>query len=137
MDMETHVSPAVWYARILGVVLTIVGILGFFVNTSQDVAKQLLGFDVNLLHNFVHLGTGILGLVAGFAVLTAARSYAWVFGIVYTVVGIWGLSDSNPMGIFVHINDADNLLHLALGIIGIVAAAVSMRDTDRVTTRGL
>ena len=135
MDTTTT-TPAVMYARIFGIVLTIVGILGFFVTTDQDTTKELLGFDVNLTHNFVHLGTGVLGLLAGFAVLTWARAYALVFGVVYTVLGVWGLfagDGFDPFGIFGQIDMADNLLHLAIGIVGL-GAYVASREASRTTT---
>ena len=124
----TTVSPAVWYARIFGIVLTLVGILGLITNTDQDTVRSLMGFDVNLTHNIVHLITGVLGLVAGFALLTWSRAYALVLGVVYAVLGIWGLLASgtfDPFNLFVLINPADNWLHLAIGVIGLVAFAMS------------
>ena len=75
MDTTTS-NAAVVYARVFGVVLTIVGILGLFLTTDQDTVESLLGFDVNLTHNLVHLATGVLGLIAGFSLLTWARAGA-------------------------------------------------------------
>ena len=125
MDLEGTPTPAVWYARVFGIVLTLVGVLGMFTTTSQAHAQPLLGFDVNLTHNIVHLATGALGLVAGFALLSLARTYALVLGIVYLVVAIWGFADADPLGLFVHINPADNVLHVAIGVIGLVAATTT------------
>jgi hypothetical protein len=129
----TAASPAVMYARIFGIVLTIVGILGLFVTTDQDTVESLLGFDVNLTHNLVHLGTGVLGLIAGFALLSWARAYAIVFGVVYTALALWGLVEGegfDPFGIFGTIDMADNILHLAIGLLGIGAWA-AVRDMPR------
>jgi hypothetical protein len=131
--MTTTTSPAVMYARVFGVVLTLVGILGFFVTTNQDVVKPLLGFDVNLTHNLVHLATGVLGLIAGFSVLTFARPYAILLGVVYTVLGVWGLAVGNgfdPFGLLGNVNVADSFLHLAIGVVGI-GAWVATRETGR------
>lgn len=128
----TTASPAVMYARIFGIVLTLVGILGLFVTTDQNTTSQLLGFDVNLTHNVVHLATGIVGLIAGFMVLTLARGYALVFGLVYTALGIWGLVHGDgfdPFGIFGQIDMADNILHLAIGVVGLGAYAASREET--------
>ncbi|MCW2972031.1 MAG: hypothetical protein JWN72_304 [Thermoleophilia bacterium] len=129
-------TPAIMYARIFGVVLTLVAILGFIVNSDQDTTESLLGFDVNLTHNFVHLATGVLGLLAGFTALISARIYAIVFGVVYTALGIWGLVHGDgfdPFGIFGEIDMADNFLHLAIGLVGIGAYVASKDDTrDRV-----
>lgn len=116
------------YARIFGIVLTLVGILGFFVTAEQNMVRELIAFDVNLTHNLVHLATGVLGLVAGFAILTLARSYALILGVVYTALGIWGLvagQPFDPLGLFGNINQADNILHLAIGVVGLGAWAAS------------
>lgn len=122
--MDTTASPSVMYARIFGVVLTLVGILGLLVTTDQDTTSQLLGFEVNLTHNLVHLATGVLGLVAGFSLLVWARTYAIVLGVVYTALAIWGFivgDGFDPFGLFGEIDMADNVLHLAIGVLGIAA----------------
>lgn len=127
MDTTT-ISPAVMYARVFGVVLTLVGILGLLVNAEQDTVEQLLGFDVNLTHNLVHLASGVLGLIVGFSVLAYARSYAIVLGVVYTILGVWGLTagdNFDPFGAFGSINVADHFLHLAIGVLGIAAWVAS------------
>lgn len=131
MDRINTTSPAVMYARVFGIVLTLVGILGLLINTDQETTKSLLGFDVNLTHNIVHLATGVLGLIAGFSVIVYARTYALVLGIVYAALGLWGLvagGDLDPFGLFVNINMADHVLHLAIGVLGL-AAWFASRDT--------
>jgi hypothetical protein len=133
---RTTTSPAVMYARVFGIVLTLVGVLGLLVTTEQDSVEQLLGFDVNLTHNLVHLLTGVLGLIAGFSALVYARTYAIVLGVVYTLLGVWGLvagDGFDPFGLFGSINMADHVLHLAIGILGIGAWVASReRDVERV-----
>lgn len=126
-----NVSPSVQYARVFGVVLTLVGILGLVLNQDQESVKSLLGFDVNLTHNFVHLATGILGVIAGFSLLALARTYSLVLGIVYAALGAWGLTmggDFDPFGLFVQINVADHFLHLAIGVLGLAAFFMSSDD---------
>lgn len=119
--MTTSITPAVWYARILGIILTIVGIWGLTTGATQDVTNELMGFDVNLTHNIVHLVTGVLGLLCGFMLLTGARLYALAIGAIYLLLGVWGLFDSDPFGLFGSINGGDNVLHLALGVVGLGA----------------
>ncbi len=129
--MNTSTSPAVLYARVFGVVLTIAGVLGLILTTDQNSAHSLLGLDVNLTHNLVHLITGVLGLAAGFSMLVYAHTYALVLGVVYAVLGVWGLATSgvfNPLDLFVRINSADNFLHLAIGLVGLAAFAASGAD---------
>lgn len=125
-------TPAVMYARIFGVVLALMGLLGLLVNSDQNSVESLLGFDVNLTHNLVHLITGAFGIVAGFTALMYARSYALVLGTVYTLLGVWGIAaggNLDPFNLFVRVNPADHVLHLAIGLVGITAYVLS-RDRD-------
>ncbi|MCW2959828.1 MAG: hypothetical protein JWM25_2008 [Thermoleophilia bacterium] len=131
-QMTTDRSPAVLYSQVFGVVLTLVGILGLFVTTSQDNVESLLGFDVNLTHNFVHIASGLLGLAAGFTALLSARVFALGFGLVYTALAVWGFAAGDgfdPFGILGNVNMADNVLHLAIGLLGLGAWAASRSNT--------
>ena len=97
---------------VLGVVFVLVGILGFF-------NSPVLGiFQVNTLHNVIHLLSGILALYFGSQSESAAKSYAKVFGIIYGLVTILGfvLPDGNVLGLFT-VNMADNILHLVLAVV--------------------
>lgn len=133
--MSASTSPAIWYARIFGIVLTLVGIAGFVLTTDFEPSRTLIAFDVNIVHNVVHLATGVLGLVAGFAALSLARTYAVTLGVVYVLVGIWGMIDSNPLGLFHHINVPDNLLHIAIGVAGLAAFAMSRTAAEEPRAR--
>lgn len=98
-------------AQVVGVVLTLVGILGFFAGNN------LLGFGINPLHNGVHFLTGLIGLWAGFASGGYAIKYNQWLGVVYFLVAILGFVAVSFMEKLLHVNFADNLLHLVLGII--------------------
>ena len=124
MQLMEASSPARLYATVVGTVLTIAGIVGFFYSVSfgspGEVDKVLGIFDVNGWHNVVHLVTGLLGLVA---VGYAAREYALGLGLVYLVVAIWGFvigSGESILGV-VPVNSDDNVLHLILGVAGLAA----------------
>lgn len=122
--MTTTAPLTVLYARIAGILLTIVGIIGLAMANDAETATQVLGLELNLTHNIVHLATGVLGILAGFTLLAYARTYTVVFGVAYTVLGIWGLGSGdafNPFGMFGNINSADSLLHLIVGLAGIGA----------------
>lgn len=117
-------SPARLYATVVGAVLVLAGIIGFFYSASfgspgnvDDVFGIL---SVNAWHNIVHILTGAIGLlVAGYA----ARQYALGLGIVYLVIAIWGfiIGSGNSILGFIPINTADDFLHLILGALGIAA----------------
>ena len=124
-------SPARLYATLIGGVLVIGGIVGFFYSASfgspghVDDALGLL--SVNGWHNVVHILTGAIGLlVAGYA----ARRYAMWLGIAYLGIAIWGFvlgSGESILGFF-PVNTDDNLLHLVLGLLGIGAALGTPRQ---------
>ena len=121
-------SPARLYATLVGAVLTIVGIGGFFYSSSfgspGEVDKVFGILAVNGWHNILHLATGLLGLAAaGYA----ARQYALGLGLVYPVVAIWGIIIGSGDSILsiVPVNTPDNILHLILGLTGLAAGAAT------------
>ena len=76
--------PSQLLALAIGAVYTLVGILGFFVtgfeNFASETDKTLLGFEINPLHNLVHLAIGLAGL-ALWRRLDTARLYGWLLAI--------------------------------------------------------
>src|SRR5437870_2371337 len=83
-------------AGVFGAVFIIVGLLGFTVSGGHDVAGHtggdLLGvFQVNVLHNLVHMAVGVIMVVAAFAGLRAAKVTNVLIGAVYLALGVVGL----------------------------------------------
>lgn len=98
------------FTLLLGVVLTLVGIAGFFTG------GMLLFFEVNPIHNVIHLASGIVALGAAGAGSSYARLYLIVFGVVYAAVTVIGfVNGGDILGLF-HANDADNYLHAAIAL---------------------
>ena len=127
-------SPARLYCTLVGAVLVIAGILGFFYEASFDTepveSDAVLGIlAVNGWHNLVHLASGIVLLaLAG----TAARTAALAFGLAYLAIGIWGFIESDNVLIgLLPINDEDNVLHLILGLTGLAAGAATAEPGGR------
>lgn len=128
-------SPARLYASLVGGVLVIAGVVGFFYNasfaTGDDVRSgAVLGvFEVNGWHNLVHIATGLLGLAAAGV---AARGYALALGLAYLLLAVWGfLATDNGTAVLldvVPINTEDNFLHLALGLTGLAAGAATPKS---------
>ena len=132
----TGSSPARLYAALVGGVLVIVGIIGFFYDasfgTGDDLrADAVLGvLEVNGWHNLVHIAAGLLGLAAaGYA----ARTYALAAGLAYLILAIWGfLETENGFGAIldvIPVNTEDNFLHLILGLTGLAAGAATPAAT--------
>lgn len=122
-------------------VFLLVGVLGFVPGITTDYGDmtfaghdsgaQLLGvFGVSVLHNVVHLLFGVAGLALARS-WSGARAFLVGGGAVYLVLWLYGLLidlDSNAN--FVPVDDADNWLHLALGL-GMVALGIGLgRDVD-------
>lgn len=99
-------------AAVVGGVLTILGLLGFFA------AGRLLVFDVNTLHNFVHLFSGIPGLAAAAYggrrwSVVYNRGFGWLFLVLFLLTVIF----PGVMEMLLNVNTADNYLHITLGVL--------------------
>jgi hypothetical protein len=133
-------------AMIVGVVFVLVGILGFVPGITAHYGDlgfaghgsgaKLLGiFQVSILHNIVHLLFGLAGIAAGRAAPSAARGYLVGGGVIYLVLWIYGLViDKASSANFVPVNNADNWLHLLLGV-GMIALGLALGRTATSTTR--
>ncbi|MFI5028724.1 MAG: DUF4383 domain-containing protein [Solirubrobacterales bacterium] len=123
-------SPARLYATLVGGLLVLAGIIGFFYSASfggPGEVDDVFGIlSVNAWHNLFHILTGAIGLVvAGYA----ARQYALWMGALYVVVAVWGFAIGSGGSIlgFLPVNTGDDFLHLVLGLLGIAAAMATPR----------
>lgn len=129
-----------WLALVIGALYLVVGIAGFAVTgfdgwTEHDHSQTLLGFAVNPAHNVVHILIGILGVVL-WRTASGARTFGWLLVIGYGAAFIYGLLVvDNPDANFLNINWADNWLHLASVIGGLLIAFLPYRTTARGTDR--
>jgi hypothetical protein len=102
-------SPARLYATVVGALLVVLGILGFFYDATFDgldrYEEALGALEVNGWLNLFYVATGALGLLAAGA---ASRGYSLAAGLLYTALAIagWGTG----------------ALHLVIGVLGLVAA---------------
>jgi ABC-type transport system involved in multi-copper enzyme maturation permease subunit len=127
--------PAQLLALAIGVVYTLVGIAGFFVtgfdNFAAETDKTLLGFEVNPLHNIVHLAIGLAGL-ALWRRLDTARTYGWLLAAGYGLAFLYGLVAAGNRDInFLSLNGADNILHLVSALAGVAIALWPAERTAR------
>lgn len=122
-------TPAQIYSLVFGITLLVAGVAGFFADSSFDVGSGVQGddlivFEVNGWHNLVHIASGALGL-ALMGRADTARLYALGFGAVYLVVTIWGFIDGSDVLGLIPVNSADNWLHVAIAVTGILAGIAS------------
>jgi len=106
-------------ALVFGVIYLAVGILGFlpFLGGSFTLTNtKLLGlFNINLLHNLVHVVIGVAGLAAG-ASLANSRMFCQVVGVILLLLGVLGVFVANPLGLL-YIGGLDIALHLVSGAV--------------------
>jgi hypothetical protein len=133
-------SPNRLVAVIFGAVYLIVGALGFAATAGVEfIATEgglLLGiFEVNPLHNIVHLLIGIALLIAGIKSVSAAKAANVTVGVVYLLVGIVGFFLVDTALNILALNTADHFLHLvsALVLLGVGLGAERGVRTDRTT----
>jgi ABC-type transport system involved in multi-copper enzyme maturation permease subunit len=127
--------PAQLLALAIGAVYTLIGVAGFFVtgfdNFAAETDKTLLGFEVNPLHNIVHLAIGLAGL-ALWRRLDTARTYGWLLAAGYGLAFIYGLFAAGNRDInFLSLNGADNILHLVSALAGVAIALWPATRTAR------
>jgi hypothetical protein len=117
-------SPAQTFSFLIGAVLTIAGIVGFFYNGSFDTGSHIPSdevfglLSVNGWHNVVHLVTGLAGLRAARS-WSGARTYSYALFVLYTALFVLGLASGTHDAVLglIPVNGADDALH------GIIAAS--------------
>jgi hypothetical protein len=132
-DTDRGRTPAQWYCLLAGAALLLAGIFGFLADAGFGVGEvpsgtvdggSFLGFEVNGWHNLVHLASGLV-LLAAANTRPSAKAIALGFGLVYGLVAIIGLIDGSDVIGLIPVNGADNILHVALAALGIVAGLIS------------
>lgn len=102
-------------AWILAIVFLAVGILGFVPGITSN--GLLLGiFEVDTLHNLIHLVSGAVFLYAAMKPAKASLVFK-VFGVVYALVAVIGLVQGDTVLGLISTNMADHLLHVVLAIV--------------------
>ena len=101
-------------AMVFGVVLLGIGVLGFV--PALVPGGNLLGiFQVNALHNIIHILSGAAALAAGLSSVDYSKLYFKAFGVVYGLVTILGfLTGDGLIAGLLPVNMADNLLHVVI-----------------------
>ena len=106
-------------ALVFGAIYLAAGVLGFlpFLGGSYSLTDHaLLGiFQVNLLHNLVHIVIGIAGLAAA-ASMANSRTFCQVVGVILLLLGVLGVFVAKPFGLL-DIGGLDIALHLVSGAV--------------------
>ncbi len=98
---------------ILGIVLILVGVAGFFVG------DMLFVFQVSTVFNIMHLLVGVVAIAAASSGESYSRMFLILAGIAYGVATVIGfVNGGDILGIF-QVNDADNYLHAAVAVVAL------------------
>jgi hypothetical protein len=116
-------------ALIFGIIYTVVGIVGFIpsLGGTFGVAPSALlhTFNINVVHNIVHLVIGI-GALAVSGRVERAASWLQAWGYILIIIAIIGFFWKNPLNI-IPLGGPDVWLHLVTGIIFLWAAVTAPR----------
>ena len=96
-------------ALVFGGLYLVAGILGFFNHAILGI------FQVNLVHNLIHVAIGIGGLAAVTSVANS-KTFCQVAGVILLLLGLIGIGAANPFGLL-SIGGADIALHLVTGAV--------------------
>ena len=122
--------PVRTYAQVVGVVLLLLGVLGLLLGDGL-----LLGLvNIDTVEDIIHLITGGLFAYVGFGQRDegVARTVVLVVSVIYALVGLLGFVVPDMLGLLQHgYTVGDNLVHLALGLLGLVAVFASGRSGAR------
>lgn len=118
-------------ALAIGIIFIVVGLLGFIDNPIVGSSEKAI-FHADTVHNLVHIVSGVLFVLVAMAAPASASTVMVIFGIVYLLIGILGITSVGENGMtkllgFLHVNAADNYLHIALGIVIALAGIVTRR----------
>lgn len=103
-------------AIIFGITFIAIGVMGFMPMYVTD--GNLLGiFEVNDVHNIVHIASGVVALLCALQT-NYARWYFIIFGIVYGLVAIAGFVNAGDL-MMMHVNMADNILHTGIAVVSL------------------
>jgi hypothetical protein len=110
-------SVRVW-SFLFGIIFVAIGVAGFMPMFMTD--DKLLGiFQVDAMHNIVHLVSGVVALLAAMSSAVYSRLYFRIFGLIYGVIAIAGFIYGSQMETMMHMNMADHMLHLVIAIVAL------------------
>lgn len=119
-------------ALVFGAVYALVGLAGFLVTGDVPFAGQdgdpVVLFDVNGLHNIVHLLIGV-ALIAASRRLDTARGANLAIGVTYVALGVLGPFINDTAVDVIGLNGADHVLHLVSG--AVLTAVALLADKTR------
>lgn len=109
--------------KLLGVILLLVGILGF------THVLDPLGAHLSPAHNLVHIVSGVIALYFGLTgSLSGAKGFCTIFGLVYLLLGIVGLAKGNLDIGPLMLGKVDHGIHLIVGALFLAGGLLTKKS---------
>ena len=123
-------------ATLVAATFVLLGIIGFIPGLTtnlydglefagDDGDAEILGvFETSVLHNLIHLASGLVGLALA-RTWSGARTFLIWGGVIYIALWLLGLLSGLD---WVPVNDADDWLHFILGVVMIGLGVATTRE---------
>lgn len=130
--MRNNIAAQGWIA-LAGVVLIVVGLLGFIHNPLVGVGDALI--PTGSVHNIIHLLTGLLALFIAFGLRGLQQANAVVgFGVLYGAIFIVVLLSPSLFGLFeFQANVFLHVIHAALAVVSLAVGYMARNASDAAT----
>lgn len=115
------------YAQAVGVSVLLLGVLGLVVARDGQLFEVV---NIDTVEDIIHLVTGGALAYVGFAKVDErmAANVVGAIGVTYLLVGVIGFFEEDLFGLLPSGYTAvDNIIHLALGALGVAAVLASRR----------
>lgn len=127
-------TPAQMFALGFGVVYLLVGLVGFAVTGFDQFASEtgevLILFEINPLHNIIHIAVGALWLGAS-SKHSSAKSINTLIGAVYLAFAVLGFAGA--LDTIISHNTSDAFLHLVSGGLSLFFGTAGAESLGRTT----
>ena len=128
-------SMAQGWIALAGVILVVVGLLGFIDNPLVGNASALI--PTGTVHNVVHVATGLLALYIAFGMRGLQQANGVIgFGILYVIIFVAVVLSPTLFGLFdVAANIYLHLIHAALAIVSLAVGYMARSAYAGVTSQ--
>ena len=135
--MTNDKSLAHTLGPILGATYILLGIVGFFVTGftgfTANTNETLLGLELNVFHNIVHIGAGLfLFIMTRFTPAPAAEGAMMGVGLTLVVLFVIGVTGDGNLSILsvVGMGSAIHFFHLVTGVLVLVIGLLASSQTQ-------
>jgi hypothetical protein len=113
-------------AILFGIAFIFAGVAGFLPAFTLNGFLFSL-FAVDTMTNIIHIVSGVLAIMAS-TNFKYTKLYFLIFGIIYIIFAIAGFWHHGEL-LMMHLNLADNILHLCIGVVALYLGLTAIRRT--------